>query len=159
MNTPIKQNLNSNKGFTLVEVLISLMLISIIVTAFMSLFVYSAKTNEMSKTSTKSTYIARDTIEMIYDLSKEKSSLEEINNALIDKEDEVYKKLTESGSEYYPYAFYNNKDNKYITVELEESGESQNLIRVIVKVYEEKDGKIEAQMETLLRKGQGVVSD
>jgi prepilin-type N-terminal cleavage/methylation domain-containing protein len=130
----------SNKGFTLIEIQIALVLILIIVTAFMSLFVFSARVNKMSKTSVSSTYIARDNMEMVYNLSKTANIESGINTITIDK---GYTSLS-----IIEKRFGKAIDGKYVTINLKESG---NLTKVIVNVYEDNTlTNLEAKIEALL---------
>lgn len=126
-----------NQGFTLIEVLVSLSLISMILTAVLGVFVFSAKSSKSSKESFDATYIARNHMEMIYGLSK-----------TVDFESGLDRLRTEKGFERLSLSenlFGKTVEEKYVTISLKEWG---NLIDVIVNVYE--DSILRAKMETLL---------
>lgn len=131
---------SSNKGFTLIEVLISLTLISIIVTGSMGLFIFSTRANKNSKTSFDATYLARNNMEIFYELSR-----------TVDLESGIDMMKTELG--FYLISpsenlFGKTEGNQYITVRLKEAG---NLIDVVINVYENNNLKdLKAKMETLL---------
>lgn len=65
--------LQDNKGFTLLEAIASLLLITIILITFFGFFLQSKKTNSLSETITETTYIAQKEMEQIYLLSKTSS--------------------------------------------------------------------------------------
>ncbi|WP_026475848.1 type IV pilus modification PilV family protein [Alkaliphilus transvaalensis] len=136
----LKKQLKSNRGFTLAEVLVALALISLIVMGFIGLFVFSARTNSMSTTSMTATYIARDNVEMLYDLSR----TEDFSTAIeILTTDHHYTSLSTDKKLYGKLL-----EQKYITIEFETLG---NLIKVLVIVYEDDYlQKKEAQIETIL---------
>ncbi|WP_431029586.1 hypothetical protein [Lysinibacillus sp. LZ02] len=67
--------LKSEKGITLLETVVSLLLISIILISFFSFFVQSKKTNSSSESISEATYIAQKEMEQIYTLSKSSSLL------------------------------------------------------------------------------------
>ena len=128
----------SKAGFTIIEVILSITIIGLIVIAFMPLFTMSATTNSRSKAILDSTYLGKDAMELIYDLSKTipyKDLREELEN-----EGYIYDQVNNIFSREY-----SNKE--YLTIKLDEEGD---LIRVIVKAYGDKSmEKLEAQYESL----------
>ena len=78
MNTVFK----NKRGISLIEVVASLLLISIILISFFGLFVQSKKTNSSSESISEATYIAQKEMEKIYILSKS-SSLSNLSTAFL----------------------------------------------------------------------------
>ena len=69
----LKSLIKSNTGSIFVEILISLILISMVLLTFMSMFVTSAKVNRKSKDVLDATYSAQNLMEELYDLSLSKT--------------------------------------------------------------------------------------
>lgn len=61
------------KGLTLIEVLVSIVLLSLILIMFFSMFIQTAKVNNSSETIIDATYIAQTEMERIYSYSKNTS--------------------------------------------------------------------------------------
>lgn len=140
MLTFLKTKLSLDAGFTLIEVLVSLTLISAIITGSMGLFVFSSRTNKNSKISFDATYIARNNMEMVYGLSRAvdlKSGIDII------KKEKGFDEISN-----FENLFGKVVDDQYVTIHLKEWG---NLIDVIVNVYEDATlNNLTAKMETLL---------
>lgn len=123
----LKKSLFINeKGATLIEVLASIVILTIILTSVLTVFLQSLKATETSSDTIEATYIAQTEMEKMYELSR--------NIMLEDLKDEYEKK---------------SEDNQYkITIKIKE--EENSLINVIVKVYE-KDQSLKplVQMENL----------
>jgi len=131
------QLINNKKGLTLIELIISIAIISIIAAAFIPLFVMSAKSNAKSETTLVSTYTGRDAMELIYSLSRE-VPYERLANELVKA---GYSKLSDS-----EFGF-KNEDDKYLVMKFTEE---DNLIRALVKVYKDTDrDQVETQYESL----------
>jgi Tfp pilus assembly protein PilV len=81
----LKSLIKSNTGSIFVEILISLILISMVLLTFMSMFVTSAKVNRKSKDVLDATYSAQSLMEKLYDLSVSKS----LENTLNELQDSV----------------------------------------------------------------------
>lgn len=125
-------------GLTLIEVLASIVILTLIITTFLMMFLQSAKTNKASEKIIDSTYYAQVEMENIYAISKD-SSFDERNEAMTSFSYETVDSII----------YTKNTDDKYYEVKLET--EKNDLVRLIVQVYNNKDEKkLEAQMETLL---------
>lgn len=61
----VKKKLGNNRGFTLVELLASIIILSIIVIGIFQMFVFSAKTATSNQTKLVTTHLAKATIERI----------------------------------------------------------------------------------------------
>lgn len=130
-------------GLTLIEVLASIIILTLIITAFLTIFLQSAKTNKASEKIIEATYIAQVEMENIHAIS---------DDTPFDNKDEAMKELNYEKvlEDHITFTkFEPEKSERYIVVKLTES--SNPLTHVLVKVYnnENKD-KLEAQMETIL---------
>jgi type II secretory pathway pseudopilin PulG len=130
----------NEKGLSLVEVLASIVILTLLLTTFLMMFVQSAKTNKKSEEIIDATYVAQTEMENIYAASK--------NSKFIDRDTEMTKlQFNSLDSKIYT----SQQDNPYIEVVLEKIEEGKKPIKVLVKVYNDKDEmKLEAQMETIL---------
>ena len=68
-----KTNMDKQKGFTLVEVLASIVLISLIVMVSISFFIHSQRTQNTSSQITDATYVVQNEMEFIENLSNTES--------------------------------------------------------------------------------------
>lgn len=131
------KSLNEN-GLTLIEVLASIVILTLIITAFLMMFLQSAKTNKMSEEIIDATYHAQVEMENIYAISKEISLGDKdiaMNQLGFDKVSSL--------------VYTKNINGKYYEVNF--TSESNNLIRVLIYIYNnENEKKLESQMETLL---------
>lgn len=122
----IKGMLSEEEGMTLVEVLASILLLSLIITTFLSFFIQAAKINNQTDTVNEATFIAQEQIELLTYYSKTESV-------------EKTKSLMETESSGTNSGFQ-------IKTGLVKSGETLYTGTVTVS----KEGKIHAQMETRL---------
>lgn len=65
----IKKSLSSNTGTIFIEVLISMVIISMVLMTFMAMFVISARVNRQSRDVMDATYTAQNMMEELYNLS------------------------------------------------------------------------------------------
>lgn len=124
----MKDLLSEEAGMTLVELLASILLLSLIITTFLSFFIQAAKTNNQTDTVNEATFIAQEQVEMLTYYSKTKSAEETLS--LIAAESPK----TLSGFE--------------VKSKVEKSEPNGALYKGIVTVS--KEGKAYAQMETRL---------
>jgi Tfp pilus assembly protein PilV len=61
----MKGMLSEEEGMTLVEVLASILLLSLIITTFLSFFIQAAKINNQTDTVNEATFIAQEQIELL----------------------------------------------------------------------------------------------
>lgn len=123
----MKGMLSGEEGMTLVEVLASILLLSLIITTFLSFFIQAAKINNQTDTVNTATFIAQEQIELLTYYSETKS--EEETLGLIEAESSS----THSGFEVQSEVFKNSGDTLYTGT-----------------VTVSKEGKAYAQMETRL---------
>ena len=131
-------------GFSLVEILISIVLLSLLIMTFLLMFLQSAKTNKASEDIVNATYVAQTEMEKIYAVSK--------TTKFEDRKSEMLK----IGYETVDLEKFTTKNSPYIEVKLTKRNVANNLINVIVDVYNNKnDKKLKAHMETILSWGGG----
>ena len=121
----IKRIIRHESGVTLVELLVAIVLISIIVTTFLSFFIQAARTNNMTNHVTEATLIAQEEMELLTHHAK--------NDDLLEYLAETEPTIKE-------------------TFKIERlSKEKGSLLQVIVTVKENNEGgKVLAQMENWL---------
>lgn len=115
------------EGMTLVEVLASILLLSLIITTFLSFFIQAAKVNNQTDTVNEATFIAQEQIELLTYYSKTESVEESLK--LIESESPS----TNSGFQIQSELFKKSGDTLYTGT-----------------VTVSKEGKAYAQMETRL---------
>ena len=123
----MKGMLSEEEGMTLVEVLASILLLSLIITTFLSFFIQAAKINNQTDTVNEATFIAQEQIELLTYYSNTKSPEE--TKSLMETES--------SGT---------NSGFQIKTELVKKSGETLYTGTVTVS----KEGKAYAQMETRL---------
>jgi prepilin-type N-terminal cleavage/methylation domain-containing protein len=130
----------SEKGLTLIEILASIVILSIIIMSLLSVFIQSSRSNSFSKNIMDATYIAESSMEEISNSVTASTSLTNLN--LIG-----YTKKCSDGSCYEKSS---NTKGHYVYVELVPKG--TQLVNAKVKVYNNNSSskKLEAQMELLL---------
>ena len=133
------------KGISLVEVLASVVILTLLLTTFLLMFVNSAKINKKSEEIIDATYIAQTEMENIYAVSK--------NPDFVDKKtamESLYRYDTDKN------LYHTDKNNMFIEVKFKDvmtqgNDVSNNLVGIIVEVRKNQaDDIIQAQMETIL---------
>lgn len=145
----VKRITNQNKGLTLVEMILAIALISIITVSFLTLFVMSSQINRKSEMALDSTYLGKDAMELVYQLSKS----EEYKELEDELENKGYIKDAASGTFEYEYP-----DKRLLTMGFSEEGA---LVRVVIKIFKDDTmNELEAQYESLYSwKGRGILSE
>ncbi|AGK55096.1 hypothetical protein B1NLA3E_16760 [Bacillus sp. 1NLA3E] len=135
---------SSEKGITLIEILASMVILSIIIVSLIAMFVQSSRTNAMSKNIMDATYIAETNMEEIYNIVVASTSYDIATAAIVSKGYTQASKTTTN-------AFYQkNVTGHYVSIELVPTINS-SLVKVRVKVFKDNTKtKKEAQMEILL---------
>lgn len=80
MNTLIK----NESGVTLVELLASIAILSIVVTAFLAFFIQAANTNQQTNEVNEATFLAQEELELVTSYSLEELTGEEVINKYFD---------------------------------------------------------------------------
>ena len=129
-----------DKGLTLVEVLASIVILTIILIIFLSVFIQSAKTNQSSEEKLDATFIAQTEMEHFYEYSKS-----------INESDRITKLQKEGYTFYFTEnkeIFIKNDSKFYVQITL---SEKDNLTNILVEVFDSPvDKKRIAQMQNIL---------
>lgn len=141
------KTLKAEKGFTLVEVLASTILITLILVSFLTIFAQGAKTNRVSENIIDSTYLAQTEMEKIYGLSKNINS-NNISAAFPSTQYESPVPKTVEGSKWIEYKKKNNPSGATILIRIEDT--TEKLTRIIIEVYEDPKMNPKAKMENVL---------
>ncbi|WP_054772309.1 MULTISPECIES: type IV pilus modification PilV family protein [Lysinibacillus] len=120
---------NQQKGLTLVEVIASIVLISIILLSFMGIFMQSNKTTATSGDIVNATYIAQKEMENIFANKDNYPSIDKLAYALL------YTSVANGDFEKHP------GDRIQIVLKTEPLLQNSELTTIIIEVYEEVDGK------------------
>lgn len=138
----LKSLIKSNTGSIFVEILISLILISMVLLTFMSMFVISAKVNRKSKDVLDATYSAQNLMEKLYDLSLSKSlktTLNELQDSVL-----AESKYEENAGEQVILGKYEDFD---VAITIKET-EEEELRLVKVEVYSDDTTQSQAVMQS-----------
>jgi len=125
----VKSLVKSNTGSIFIEVLISLILISMLLLTFMSMFVTSANVNKRSRDVLDATYSAQNLMEELYDLSLSKSletSLAELQNSILT--DSFHEEIADE------QVILGKYDDKDVAITIKDT-EDEKLSLVKVEVY------------------------
>ncbi|WP_186576254.1 type IV pilus modification PilV family protein [Aquibacillus kalidii] len=136
--------LKSNKGFTLIEILASITILSIVILSFLAFFVQSAKTNEITEDISDATYLAQEEMEKMYHITTQYT----FSKALTELVENTGYVAGQNNGATMEYTFSKDTDEYKIALTLDKPS-STNIGNVLVKVYESKSNKLEAQMETI----------
>ncbi|RKL65918.1 hypothetical protein CR203_17755 [Salipaludibacillus neizhouensis] len=140
----IIKNLVSQKGLSLLEVLISLTILAIVIIPISGLFIQSAKSIQVSDTILDETYIVQEYIETVTYYSKT-IPFDQVSAQL------TAEGFTEITSNEDTYAGYKVIDGEYITIKLEKNEAQEGLISLIVGVSEVYPyDRFDTYMETIL---------
>ncbi|SDK41105.1 type IV pilus modification PilV family protein [Sediminibacillus albus] len=133
--------LQNSSGLTLIEILVSITILSIVIVSFLTLFVQAAQTNHVSEKIIDGTYIAETHLEEVYHISHNTKGYEKSIDALRAK----YTSASNSN------IVSNDTEGYHVTVELKTPDQESQLGSVIVKVYQKgSPNKLEAQMESII---------
>ena|SRR5690606_33003834 len=138
-----------NSGFTLVEVLSSIVIISIILISFMSFFTLSARSNQTSEETMDATYTAQTIMENIISINYEGTSLKEnsnkIENLLNDIGNVLQVNTTNDFKNLDVSGLINEHNFNVHVIDLNE------LLHIIIKVFDsENTSKSVAELETII---------
>lgn len=148
MKKKILKFLRREDGLSLIEVVASIVLLAIILLSFYYMFVQSAKTTRTSEDIIEATYIAQTEMEKLYTLTKGKSIPANFETKVFPE----YGVGVKSQNSLKVYHF-ENETHKDIYIFLTVEAIGGNLTRVLIQVYDEKDGILKAQMETTVEWG------
>jgi prepilin-type N-terminal cleavage/methylation domain-containing protein len=140
----------NEKGMTLIEILASIVILSIIIVSMLTMIVQSSRSNAISKNMMSATYVAESTME-------ELNRTVALSTDLVNFPSELNKLTKSDGTPKYTMlsnlngqAFFETTVPSYYVYIEANSSLGSNLVKVKVKVYKDKTkAKIEAQMEML----------
>lgn len=130
-------SVNKQQGFTLVEVLASIVLISLIVIVSISFFIHSQRTQISSEQIADATYVVQSEMENIENLSRRETLSDAIT---LLQNDLHYQLLSEK-----PYILTKNVEALHIKVRIFED-QNTPMYRIIMEAFE--NDKLKAKMET-----------
>ncbi|MDE4085036.1 prepilin-type N-terminal cleavage/methylation domain-containing protein [Planococcus maritimus] len=139
--------LSNKDGFTLVEVLASMVLLTLILTTFLMMFGMGAKTNVASETIFNSTYEVQNELEKIIELSSRSTAPE--NRLSIIQEELGYERQTSVLKNGVTWGVL-SKDVQQLKMNIYLEKTEARLARVLVELVEEPNTNPKAQMETIL---------
>lgn len=140
----MKQLCRNEKGLTLVEVLASIVILSIVITTFLLVFSQTAKTTHQSEETVEATYIAQTEMENVYEMSQ---------NAI------PYTKLRENpeytekpmDDDWHRFEMHLPDENLSVFLSFKEA-EDIGMTRVLIEVkHTASDERPIAQMENLFK--------
>ncbi len=133
-------------GLTLVEVLASIVILSMIVVTFLTFFINSARTTKVSETMLDASYVAQEKMESIYF----QSTLLTYQQLIDDLRHESDHYQTSENTERMTQSHQGLSIEIYLEPTRNNAGVIlENLYRLVVKVYGDNDQQ-QAQMETNL---------
>lgn len=139
-------------GFTLIEVIVGLVLITIILISFFSFFISSMKTTTTSNTILDATYYAQREMEQLYTLSQKTSisNLEtEITFVPLSGDQKYYYASTGTTGIYEKWGNTIEDPSNIYYYQLTCVAQPFNVTKIIMKVFDQKDGVLKVQMEGL----------
>lgn len=134
-----------DKGLTLVEILASIVILSLLIISFLALFLNSAKSINKTEVIIDSTYVVQTKMEEIYGISQTYG----FSNSLSRYSGLGWTEIV--SNQPLTKITMNQNNDYYITAELTKNVNSPNLVTVLIKAYDdESKQKLETQMETIL---------
>ncbi|MEH7223077.1 type II secretion system protein [Bacillus sp. JJ1566] len=135
--------IRNQSGNSLIEVLASIVILSLIIVSIVPMFIQSSKANNISKNMTESTYLAETEMEEIIYLNSNSSS-----PSLIELSNEIRNKGYISDSSC-TNCYGKTKDGHYILVQVKDI--STDLGKVVLKIYKDTSKELlESQMEMIV---------
>lgn len=138
----LKKTVSDVKGFTLVEILVSVVILGILVAPFLSVFELSYKSNKSSNDISDATYIANQRMEYLYGLSVSDSDISATITQIKDLPD-----LTVLNGDTSPYKFQVKNGSYTEEFTIDTDTVKNRLDKVVVKVS--RDGQTFAMVENL----------
>lgn len=151
----MKNYFQNEQGLSLIEVIASMVLITIILLSFIGLFIQSNKTSKTSSTIVDATYLAQVEMENIYTQSKT-TKFDEITQSttapglgypVLNSPDTTSEARTPDYSEIY--TFKKTEQNHQYKLTIKKRDDYSNLVNVIIEVY--KDNVLKSKMENIYK--------
>ncbi|PXW90039.1 type II secretory pathway pseudopilin PulG [Streptohalobacillus salinus] len=149
--------LRNETGLTLVEVLASIVILSLIVVTFLTFFINSARTTEMSEDTLDASFFAQQYIEEVYNIAAmDGQTLASIHTAVVNLQDIS----SSDGTIPATYTINNGSGTGMIIIEPAQDKEG-NLIDRLLKVVVtfNVSGNSDAKHETRMIFGEGDLND
>lgn len=142
------ENYQAQRGFTLIEILVSLVMIALFIGPLMGFFLQSQKGNVMAEERIQATYLAQKYMEDMYHISQTygdyHAGLEELKSRGFSSTPDLIESIETV------YRFTKDEPAQGYRVDIE-TDYSSGLARVLVKIVNiPGNGQVEAQMETIL---------
>lgn len=141
-----KKLFNSQGGFSLIEVVASLVIITIILLSFFGLLIQSNKTGKSSEQIIDATYLAQKEMEKMYNYFKS-TTIEtwESNFPYLAEKDEVNSIGNITQYKVTP----SNAKNKEIIIVNAENMSNDNTIRITIEVYDSREEILKAKVQNI----------
>jgi prepilin-type N-terminal cleavage/methylation domain-containing protein len=133
----------NEKGMTIIEILASIVILSIIVVSLLSFFVQTARSNNVSKNIVDATYAAENEMEEVYSQIKASTSLSTLTTPA---------GYTQKSKTTVNAVYDKSIPQHYIYLELVSPAVGNPLVTLKVKVYKDNTKAVqEAQMEMVVQ--------
>lgn len=142
--------MRSEDGFSLIEVIISLVILTIILLSIFSLIIQAMKTREISENIIDATYIAQTEMENAFAVSNSSNFNERITS--IQNQLNYPTPISTNGALIFRKKKIIENNEVIIQLELRDHSSLPNLTPIIIKVFEVRNSeeKLTAQMENIL---------
>lgn len=139
----LKRQLQNDNGLSLIEVIVSIVILTIILLSVYKLLISSATTSKSSETIIDTTYIAQTEIEKFYSFAKENTMPAQFDKEIFPS----YRFIRQENTNTYVY----KNDSAYndFSLELKLKLTENNGTRVILRVYDN-NNVLKSQMETTI---------
>ena len=141
--------LGTEKGLTLIEILTSILILSILIMSFLTMFIQSSRTNSTSKKITDATYIAESSMEEINNAISTASTTAETSQDFLNKFNLLPSQYSKKCLDGTCYEKISNTKEYNVYVELTPK---DTFISILVKVFDNNSSSkhLESQMEMLV---------
>lgn len=139
----LKRQLQNDNGLSLIEVIVSIVILTIILLSVYKLLISSATTSKSSETIIDTTYIAQTEIEKFYSFAKENTMPAQFDKEIFPS----YQYIRQENN--YTYVYKNDSAYNDFSLELKLKLTENNGTRVILRVYDN-NNVLKSQMETTL---------
>lgn len=135
--------LSSKEGFSLVEILASVVLLALLVGPFLTMFVQSAKTNQVTRNVDDATFVANSQMDYFYNIISNHSSANSSFASSLNSDSYQTVTCTSGGT----MCFNKQVTNHYVVIQLTDKSSMED---VLVKVYKTSAlNQLQAQMESV----------
>ncbi|WP_298470283.1 prepilin-type N-terminal cleavage/methylation domain-containing protein [uncultured Psychrobacillus sp.] len=138
--------IKNQEGLSLVELLVAIIIITIILMAFLTYFLQSAKTGKSSEKIVDATYVAQTEMERFYELSLR------INNSdkLLGIANLGYTPSSSNNEVQETFIKNHSASNEIIEVKIKPHSNLNGLYHIVIEIYDYKDGPLRVKMENVI---------